>query len=112
MCDKMRYAVLIQYLTNPDLLGSLYENLGINSESEALQIYMKNELSLNSEIFIFEIEETKGELIFERDGVKYFELFPVDHAVNLIEFDLQLKEKGYSDLQIAERLLEYRLNDA
>jgi hypothetical protein len=103
---------LIPYLINPVKLNELYLKWDLNIESEALLICMKLKLDLDSEIVFFEIEETEGYLIFEKDEMKYFELFPLEHAIDLIEFDLNLKDKGYSDLEIAKRLFEYRQKDA
>jgi hypothetical protein len=108
----MKFLELIGYLTKPERLKDLYQEIGVNIESEALLIYMIDVLNLKSEITIFEIEKTGDNLIFEKDGEKYFQLFPVDNVVELIESDLQLKDKGFSNLEIAQRLLEYRLNDA
>ncbi|MOA31148.1 hypothetical protein D3C78_1522900 [compost metagenome] len=67
---------------------------------------------MESEITLFEIEETEDDLVFEKEGVQYIQLFPLDYAIELIEFDLDLKNNGYSDLEIAQRLLEYRQKDA
>src|SRR5690554_2374555 len=102
----MNVVELIKYLTNPEQLDELYQEQGINTESEALLIYLKDALDLESEITIFEIEETEDDLVFENEGVQYTQLFPVDYAIELIESDLDLKDKGYSDLEIAQRLLE------
>jgi hypothetical protein len=107
----MKLIEFIKYLTNPELLESLYKEQGLNLESEVLLIYMKEDLDLSSYISILEIEETEDDLIFEKEGLKYIQLFPIDYAIDLIEFDLNMKDKGYSDLEIAERLLEYRKND-
>ena len=108
----MKLIELIKFLTNPELLESLYQEQGLNLESEVLLIYMKGDLDLRSDISILEIAETEDDLIFEKEGLKYIQLFPIDYAIDLIEFDLNMKDKGYSDLEIAERLLEYRKNDA
>lgn len=108
----MKLIDLVKYLTNPESLDKLLQELGLNRESEALLIYMKSTLDLTSEIIILEIEETEDELIFEKEEIKYIQLFPIDHTTDLIKFDLSLKDKGYSDLEIAKRLLEYRIYDA
>ncbi len=108
----MQYIDLIKYLIHTKESKGLFNAAKVNTESEALLIYMKDNLSLESEVFIFEIEETEDELYFEKDGVKYFQLLPVDFAIELIELDLNLKDKGCSDVEIAKRLLAYRLNDA
>lgn len=108
----MKLEDLIKYLLNPEQLEDLYQEEEINTESEALLIYMNGALDLKSEISVFEIEETEDDLVFEKNGEKYFQLFPIDYAIELIESDLELKDKGYSDLEIAKRLLDYRLKDA
>lgn len=108
----MKLVSLIEYLINPDTLIQLYSEQSLNLESEALLIYMRDKLDMNSEIKLFEIEETEDNLVFEKDEVKYIQLFPVDYAIDLIESDLNLKNKGYSSSEIAKRLLEYRLKDA
>ncbi|MGJ1323033.1 hypothetical protein ACR780_10100 [Sphingobacterium faecium] len=108
----MNLVELIKYLTNPEQLDELYQEQGLDAESEALLIYLQGDLNLESEIIIFEIEETEDDLVFEKEGIQYVQLFPVDYAIELIESDLDLKDKGYSDLEIARRLLEYRQKDA
>jgi hypothetical protein len=108
----MKLLKLISYLINNEKLKVLYQEQELNTESDALIIYMKNALDLESEISIFEIEETEDELVFEKDGYVYHQLFSIDYSIELIESDLNMKNKGYSDLEIAQRLLEYRLNDA
>lgn len=108
----MKLVELIPYLINPVKLNELYLKWDLNIESEALLICMKLKLDLDSEIVFFEIEETEGDLVFEKDEMTYFELFPLEYAIGLIEFDLNLKDKGYSDYEIAQRLLEYRHKDA
>ncbi len=108
----MNLTELVKYLTNPEKLDALYQDVKVNKESDALLIFMKDALTLDSEIIIIEIEATGGEVLFEKDGIKYVELFPIDIAIELIESDLNLKETGYSDMSIAERLLDYRRRDA
>lgn len=108
----MTLVELIPYLINPVKVNELYLKWDLNIESEALLICMKLKLDLDSEIVFFEIEETEGDLVFEKDEIIYFELFPLEYAIELIEFDLNLKDKGYSDYEIAQRLLEYRQKDA
>lgn len=108
----MKLVQLIKYLINSELLRELYIEQGLNGESEALLIYMNESLNLDSDILIFEIEETEDDLVFKKGGIRYIQLFPLQYAVELIKEDLNLKDKGYSDLQIAKRLLEYRERDA
>lgn len=108
----MKLVELIKYLTHTEKLDELFQEQGLNVESETLLIYLRGDLKLESEVTIFEIEETEDDLVFEREGVLYIQLFPLEFAIELIESDLDLKNKGYSDLEIAQSLLEYRQKDA
>ena len=108
----MKLIDLIEYLINPEKLETLYKSENLNMDSDALLIYMEKSLDLNSNLKFFEIEETEDNLMFEKDNIKYIQFFPFDYAVELIENDLDLKNKGLENIIIAKRLLEYRLRDA
>ena len=108
----MKLIELIPYLETPKLLDEFCKQENLNIESEALLLYMLGTLDLESEIVIFEIEETEGRLVFEKEGHQYVQLFPLSYAAESIEFDLDLKNKNYSADDIARRLLDYRINDA
>lgn len=108
----MKLIEVIKYLINPSQLNVFYQEYELNTESEALLIYQKEKLDLESDIAILEIEETEDNVLFEKDGIQYIQLFPIDYAIELIESNLELKGKGNSDLQIAKRLLDYRERDA
>lgn len=62
----MKLTELIKYLINPESLGELIIKLEISNESEALLIYMQEDLNITSDISIFEIEETEDDLFFEK----------------------------------------------
>lgn len=55
----MEYINFIDYLVSPEKIDGLLSNLKVNEDSEALIICLKDNLSLNSEIAIFGIEELK-----------------------------------------------------
>ncbi len=108
----MKLVNIVKELLNPELLVQFYIDNQLNNDSEAVLMYMENEINIDSEIIFFDIEETEDDLIFEKNGFNYIQLFPIDYASELIVNDLNLKNKGYSDLEIAFKLLQYRLNDA
>lgn len=105
----MKLVDIIDFLLNPEKLKQLYDQEKINPESELIGIYMKESLDVESEINLFGIEETSGYNKFEKSGIKYVSLFDVDLALQLAE---DLKDLGYSNRQIAERLVAYGINDA
>jgi len=108
----MKLTNLIELLITHKSLKQLYSEQKLNEESEAILIYMKDILHIDSEIFFFEIEDTDDQLEYEVNGANYIQLFPLNHIADLIESDLNLKNSGLSILQMAERLLEYRIKDA
>lgn len=108
----MKLITLISKITDSVGLDQFYVEQKLDVESEALIIYMKESLDLDSDVYVFPIEETEDDLVFEKDGVKYIQFFPIEYTLDLIESDLGLKTGAYTDKEIAERLLEYRLRDA
>jgi hypothetical protein len=107
----MRLTTIVDYLINPSKLDELYEREGLNSESDTLLIYMSDTLDIHSEIQFFDMEETEDELVYQKNGMTYVQLFPVEYAIELID-DLDLRGKNYTDSEIARRLIEYRIKDA
>lgn len=112
LLKTMKIVDVIPFLLSPDTLESLYSKIKFNSDEDVLCIYMEDEINIKSDVYFFTIEETDDDIIFQRNGVKYVQLLPVDYAIELIESDLDLKDNGYSNLQIAERLVKYALRDA
>lgn len=108
----MKLTDLVPYLVEPARLGEPYRLEELNPDSEAILMYAEAELDVESELRFFDIEVTDDEMVFSEDGIKYVQLFPLDHAIQLIESDLDLKDKGYSNEQIAQRLVEYAKKDA
>lgn len=108
----MKLIDLIDYLVEPTKLKELYQQLGLNQSSEAILIYMAEELNVGSDVQLFEIENTDDEILFESDGCRYVQLFPVNFAVRLIDEDLELKSSNLPNVLLAERLIDYCKNDA
>jgi hypothetical protein len=107
----MKLIDLIDYLKS-DKLPDLYLKENLDTQSEALLIYMEGDLNIDATIKIFTIEETDDEAFYEKDGIKYEQLFPIEHAIELMTFDLSLMGKNVSNSDAAKRLLEYRIKDA
>jgi Fe-S cluster assembly iron-binding protein IscA len=107
----MKLISLIESLKDSAKLKQVIVSQNLNVDSEALLIYIKETLDIDSEIRFFEIEETKDNLVFEKDGTRYVQLFSLDFAEELVNSDFNLT-KGLSNLEIAERLLDYRKKDA
>lgn len=108
----MKLLDIIEYLRHPDNVGQLYDTINLSPDSEAILIYMKDSLDLNSELKFFEIEKTEDDLVFKEDDVTYHQFFPVDYAVEILDSYFSDNEKKLDNIGLAKRLLEYRINDA
>jgi hypothetical protein len=104
---------LVTYLKSNKNLQKLYQERNLDTESEAICAYITGDLSLNSDIYFFSIEDTDDEREFEKDGVKYYQLFSLEYGVEIYSyFEDEFKKGNYTDLDKAKRLLDYLLNDA
>jgi len=108
----MKLIELIPFLLEPIKLEELCKELNLNQNSEAILIYMENALEMESDIIFFEIEETEDEQVFFKKEKKYIQLFPLDYSSEAINNYLGMDLENYTELEIAERLLIYRINGA
>ncbi|MDB5262755.1 MAG: hypothetical protein JWQ14_2036 [Adhaeribacter sp.] len=109
----MKLAELVKYLKSESHLLKLYQERNLNTESEAMLAYMKGDINVNSDIAFFSIEDTDDERKFKEEGVEFFQLFPLEHGVEIYSyFDDEFKRRNYSDLEKAKRLLDYIIYDA
>jgi hypothetical protein len=108
----MKLEEAIKYLKESVGPQQLCIDEGLTTDPDEVLIYMVEALDLESKLSLFSIDETKDRVIFNKDGIEYIQLFPVYHVVDLIESDLDLLNKGFTDSQIAHKLLDYRINDA
>jgi hypothetical protein len=109
----MKLIDLVKYLKDDTALERFYFENNINAEDESPLAYMENELHIDSEIHLLSWEETEDEVVIEKDGKRFIQLFPLNLGVDFYSYfeDYFIKE-NYDEKQIAKRLLEYRINDA
>jgi hypothetical protein len=108
----MKLIDLIPFLLDSDKLSDFYHEIGLDEDSDEENIiYMKEFIDLDSELEFMAYEETDGEMEIAKNDIKYYYFFSIEYAAELIE-DLNIKDKGYTNQQIAQRLIEYRIKDA
>ncbi len=107
----MKLEDLVKYLRDSVKLEELYDLLKLNKESEALLIYMEDQINLESDTYIFEIEQTDDYLAYENNGLKFVQLFPLEMAQEIVEEYINMYN-NITSYEIAQRLIEYRINDA
>ena len=105
----MKLEDFIAYLRDPQKLDQYLKRHNIDTDSEQLEIYMQDALSVDSEVKVFPIELTGDKPEFQHEGIDYVQLFPMSLALDAFDF-LQLS--GKSNTEAAKRLLHYRHYDA
>ncbi|PWJ32904.1 hypothetical protein [Sediminitomix flava] len=99
----------IDYLQDQEKLASFLEVNYPNLDYYDIEIYLKNSLTINSELKFFDDNEIDGRIIMELDGVNYHNLFSLDYLVEVCN-DYSKITDNKTDL--AESILNYRINDA
>lgn len=102
LIDHLKTSLKAEQLINQQIPGV---------EFDLVELYMKDSLGFESEIAFFDVETIPGNLIIEIDGIKYENLFSLSEIQEIVEQYVE-EYPNWSDLDIAKRILEYRLNDA
>ena len=105
----MKLTDLIPYLKQPDKWEDLLAYLGIDTNCEEVLIYAHDKLDINSDILLIEVEKTEDDLEIILEGKKYVQILPYSLAYELITIDFG---NFKTHLEIAQRLIEYSINDA
>lgn len=106
----MKLEKFVNYLKT-DNIDLLFINEAIEIDRDFMDIYMRDTLDLNSDLFFFDVDKVPRGRNIEIDGLRYVNLFPLSLAKELVDDFSKLPEYD-TDLRLAKRLLEYRLNDA
>ena len=73
------------------------------------EIYLHKNLSLDSEVFIFDCNEIEGLIYMDYEGEKLVHLFSIDELCELYQ-DFRGEESTNEEIGIT--LINYRINDA
>jgi hypothetical protein len=83
-----------------------------NIEFDMIDSFMIDSIDIQSEISFFNIEELPDGIEMKIGEILYVNFFPLYLIKELIEDFLNLYGISSTDLHIAEKLIEYRINDA
>ncbi len=108
----MNLVELVPHLKNRTLAEELLKREWPELVYEFVNIYMKDKLGLESTIVFFDTDKISGQLIIEIDGIQYESLFTLNMTQELVEEYYMESDQKLSDLEIAERLIDYCINDA
>ncbi len=108
----MRLVELIDYFRKGGSFDEFCQSHSLNSDSDAIEIYMSEQLSVDNELAFFEIEETNGEVEFHNNGVRYFNLFDFYFFLDAIEESNNIENVLVTEAELAERLIQYAITDS
>jgi len=77
-----------------------------------VDIYLEEVLSIVSEVKLFDAESIPNDSEIEIDGKRFVNLFPLAMAQEMVEDFSNAYSNILSDKEIADRLINYRINDA
>ena len=106
----MTIVELIDHLKTRDLAEKLVSEIIPDVEFDMIIIYMKNEVALEAEISFFDFDTISNELIMEINGEKYAYFFGLEDAQEMVEG--YMEEHAPTNLQMAQRMIAYNINDA
>ena len=109
---KMNLVELINYFRSEGNQTEFFKNNSLDTESEVIEIYMQKPFSIENTIKLFEVEKTEGEIEFDFNDSKYFNLIDFYYFFDFIEESKSKKNKSMSDSELAKVLLDYCVNDA
>jgi len=106
-------------MTLPDLInhfmeGGSYESFcktaRLDSDAEALTIYMPRPFGLNSKLEFFTLNETAGKSPFDYNGSEFYNLFDFYYFLNVVK-EAQ-RNPLITDVDLALKLLDQAERDA
>ena len=106
----MKLIDLIDYFRGESSFDEFCKRNDLSSESEAIEIFAEQPVTLNSRLGFFPIEETNGRIEIEKDGKAYRNLFSFFYFLDAIDEAKQME--GMENEELAGKLFSYAINDA
>jgi len=104
----MKFIEFIKYLKNNETEQFMNQHYSDIDYYDA-EVYLKDSLNKESELAIFDGEKIEGLIEMEVNNEKYYNLFTLDLLVEVFEDYSNLSS---SDTEIADKIINYRINDA
>lgn len=81
-------------------------------EAGLIDVYLKDNPEIDSEIVFFDVDKIPGMLEITVDGIRYVNLFPLEMLQEMVQDYSKLSSGKLSDSEIAKKILDYRMRDA
>ena len=105
----MNLVDFIEYLKDDKKAAQYVEKHYPGVDYYDAEVYLKGALSIESELAIFDGEKIEGMIEMEVNKEKYYNLFSLDLLVEVYE---DYSKFSGSEREIAQRIIDYRINDA
>ncbi len=106
----MKLIDLITFFREGGTFEDFCKGQALSAESEVIEIYAQEPVSLEAQLGFFPIEETEGRIELQSEGVQYHNLFDFFYFLEVIE-DLKDSE-GPTNSELAQKLFTYAMKDA
>lgn len=108
----MKLVELVNYFRTVGNFEAFCRDQSLNKDSEVVEIYMQKPFCIDNDLAFFEIENTEGQIEYNFNGVKYFNLFDFYYFLDAIEESKNNENISLTDEVITKLLYDYAINDA
>jgi hypothetical protein len=106
----MKLIELITFFREGGTFEDFCKKHALNAESEVIEIYAQEPVSLEAQLGFFPIEETEGQIGFQSQGVKYHSLFDFFYFLDVMK-DVKGRSEP-SDEELAQKIFTFAIKDA
>jgi hypothetical protein len=97
---------LINYFSTGGSYDEFSKMQRLDSDAEAVEIYMPKPFGLNSKLEFFKTEETGGKTEYYYNGSEFYSFFNFYYFLNAIKEAQRNQNQSMTDIDIALRLLD------
>ena len=103
---------LVKYFRLDGSFEKFCKDNSLNIDSEVIEIYGIPPLNMDSELGFFPVELTKGQVNYRSGDTDYISLFDFFFFMDAVKESKNEHNQHFSDIEIAEKLMGYAINDA
>lgn len=108
----MKLIEMVEHLKSVEKAESLIATEIPDVDFGYVDIYLKDELNINSEVVFFDVDTIPNNLEIDVDGIHYINLFPLPMAQEMIQEYWNSSNQKLKNTELAQRILQYRITDA
>ena len=98
---------LITYFKSDDNIYEDFRKLqNLDTDAEAVEIYMPKPFGLNGKLEFFTADETAGKAQYSYNGSEFYSLFNFYYFLNVIKDSERPENKYLTDIDLALRLID------